>query len=185
MYFLFTLDYTTFLTLKFEQYYPIFFIILSFLFLNQDSHSNSQTNVRWRMCVNAPVALSYPTLCNPSVHRIFQARKLEWVAILQGIFPTQGLNLHLLHWQADSLLLTHLGSKIMITFTHLIQEWLPIPYDSVPNFKRDDLKPQEFQVKSKTDPNTRRAERDSRKRQTTPGRLNNKGNVYTGLSWML
>ena len=139
------------------------------------------------MCVNAPVALSCPTLCNTSVHRIFQARKLEWVAIPQGIFPTQELNLHLLHvlhWQADSLLLTHLGSKIMITFMHLIQEWLPIPYDSVPNFKRDDLKPQEFQVKSKTDPNTRRAERDSRKKQTTPGRLNNKGNVYTGLSWM-
>ena len=29
-----------------------------------------------------------------SVLRILQA--LEWVAILQGIFPTQGLNLHLL-----------------------------------------------------------------------------------------
>ena len=26
----------------------------------------------------------------------------------QGIFPTQGLNLHLLHWQADSLPLSHL-----------------------------------------------------------------------------
>ena len=33
--------------------------------------------------------------------------------LLQGIFPTQGLNphlLHLLHWQADSLPLDHLGS---------------------------------------------------------------------------
>ena len=33
--------------------------------------------------------------------------------LLQGIFPTQGLNLcllHLLHWQADSLPLCHLGS---------------------------------------------------------------------------
>ena len=33
--------------------------------------------------------------------------------LLQGIFPTQGLNLHLLcllHWQADSLPLNHLGS---------------------------------------------------------------------------
>ena len=45
----------------------------------------------------------------------FQARILEWVAIflLQGIFLTQGSNtglLHLLHWQADSLLLSHLGS---------------------------------------------------------------------------
>ena len=29
---------------------------------------------------------------------------------LQGIFPTQGSNLHLLHWQADSLPLNHQGS---------------------------------------------------------------------------
>ena len=28
--------------------------------------------------------------------------------LLQGIFPTQGLNLHLLHWQLDSLTLSHL-----------------------------------------------------------------------------
>ena len=28
--------------------------------------------------------------------------------LLQGIFPTQGSNPHLLHWQADSLLLNHL-----------------------------------------------------------------------------
>ena len=27
--------------------------------------------------------------------------------LLQGIFPTQGLNLHLLHWQVDSLPLCH------------------------------------------------------------------------------
>ena len=31
-------------------------------------------------------------------------------ALLQGMFPTQGLNLHLLHWQADFLPLCHLGS---------------------------------------------------------------------------
>ena len=31
--------------------------------------------------------------------------------LLQRIFPTQGLNLHLLHWQADSLLLSHQGSS--------------------------------------------------------------------------
>ena len=30
--------------------------------------------------------------------------------LLQGIFSTQGSNLHLLHWQADSLPLSHLGS---------------------------------------------------------------------------
>ena len=30
--------------------------------------------------------------------------------LLQGIFPTQGSNMHLLHWQAVSLLLSHLGT---------------------------------------------------------------------------
>ena len=54
-----------------------------------------------------------------SVHGISQARILEWVSIhfhLQGIFPTQGVNLHLLcllHWQADSLPLSHLGSLLV------------------------------------------------------------------------
>ena len=36
-----------------------------------------------------------------------------WLFLLQGIFPTQGSKqhlLHLLHWQADSLSLSHLGS---------------------------------------------------------------------------
>ena len=68
-------------------------------------------------------AQSCPTLrelmdcCPPgsSVRGIFQARILEWVAISfsGGFFPTQGLNLsllHLLHWQVISLPLCHLGS---------------------------------------------------------------------------
>ena len=40
--------------------------------------------------------------------------------LLQGIFQTQGLNLRLLcflHWQADSLPLTHLGSPIKSVLT--------------------------------------------------------------------
>ena len=32
--------------------------------------------------------------------------------LLQGIFPSQGLKLHLLHWQVDCLPLHHLGSPI-------------------------------------------------------------------------
>ena len=32
--------------------------------------------------------------------------------LLQGILPTQGLNPHLLHWQADSLQLSHQGSPL-------------------------------------------------------------------------
>ena len=67
-------------------------------------------------------AQSRPPLCNPtnhsspgsSVHGIFQARILEGCHfLLQGIFLTQGWNqcvLRLLHWQADSLPLSHLGS---------------------------------------------------------------------------
>ena len=65
------------------------------------------------VCVNS--LHSCLTLCDPMdyslpgflVHGILQARTLEWVAIhLQGIFPTQGSNLCLLHipyWKAGSL----------------------------------------------------------------------------------
>ena len=67
-------------------------------------------------------AQSCLTLCNPmdcspldsSVHRILQARILEWVTISSSreSFLTQGSNsclLHLLHWQAESLLVSHQG----------------------------------------------------------------------------
>ena len=54
---------------------------------------------RMHVCL---VAQSCPALCNPmdysppgsSVHGILQGRILEWVVLLQGIFPTQGLDLH-------------------------------------------------------------------------------------------
>ena len=42
-----------------------------------------------------------------SAHWISQARILEWVSFPSGIFPTQGSNPHLLHWQVDSLPLSH------------------------------------------------------------------------------
>ena len=43
-----------------------------------------------------------------SVHGLLQARVLEWVAFSSSrIFPTQGSNPHLLHWQVDSLPLSH------------------------------------------------------------------------------
>ena len=50
-----------------------------------------------------------PRLCCPST----SPRKNTGVGfhcLLQGIFQTQGSNLHLLHWQADSLPLSHQGS---------------------------------------------------------------------------
>ena len=39
--------------------------------------------------------------------------------LLQGIFPTQGLNPQLLHWQADSLPLSHPGCPSVLLATHL------------------------------------------------------------------
>ena len=62
---------------------------------------------------------SCPTFCDPmdcsppvsSIHGISQVRILEWVYrfLLHGIFLTQGWNLCLLRWQADSLPLSHQG----------------------------------------------------------------------------
>ena len=80
------------------------------------------------VCMLSHVQLCDPTDCCPSgssVHRIFQARILEWVAVSssRGIFLTQGSNPHLLcllHRQADSLPLSHLWED------HYIQGALPI-----------------------------------------------------------
>ena len=83
-----------------------------------------------------------------SVHGILQARLLEWLATsFSGIFPTQGLNLpllHLLHWQVDSLPLAPPGKHILSLLLLLscfspVQLWrphrwqptrLPRPWDS-------------------------------------------------------
>ena len=50
------------------------------------------------------------------VHGIFQTRitGVDCHLLLQGIFPSQELNLHILHWQADSLPLSHQGSPTNI-----------------------------------------------------------------------
>ena len=71
------------------------------------------------MCMHAKSLQLCPTLCDPmdcslpgsSVHEILQARILEWV-VMQGTFPAQGSNPHLLcllHWQASSLTLAQPG----------------------------------------------------------------------------
>ena len=55
----------------------------------------------WTIALQAPLSM-----------RFF--RQKYWSSfhfLLQGIFPTQGLNLRLLHWQADSLPLSHQGSS--------------------------------------------------------------------------
>ena len=69
---------------------------------------------------------------DPLFHGVSQARILEWVAISFSsgwIFLTQGSNPHLLHWQVDSLSLTHqevptqhgYKSKISPQFGHVVQ----------------------------------------------------------------
>ena len=83
--------------------------------------ASSQNNTAGLSQSRGPLAAkSCLTLCNPmdrsllgsSVQGIFQGRMLEWVAISfsGGTFLTQGSNLCLLHWQADSLPLSHVGS---------------------------------------------------------------------------
>ena len=53
-------------------------------------------------------------------------------ALLQGMFPTRGSNLHLLHWQTSSLPTGHLGSPRITTtlcFYNLLFHFpLLIPY---------------------------------------------------------
>ena len=44
--------------------------------------------------------------------------------LLQGIFLTQGLNSHLLHWQADSLLLSHWWSPLLCVAVQFSQDHL-------------------------------------------------------------
>ena len=77
------------------------------------------------VCILLTSAQSCPTLqphelyCSPpgsSVHGIFPGKNTEVGChfLLQGIFPTQGLNphlWHLQHWEVDSLLLVHPGSS--------------------------------------------------------------------------
>ena len=70
------------------------------------------------LCV-CPITRSCLTLCDAmdcsppgsSVHEILQARILEWVAISYSKGSSQPRRLHLLHWQADSLPLSHLEAS--------------------------------------------------------------------------
>ena len=64
------------------------------------------------VCRLSHIMLCDPTDCSPpasSVHRILQARILEWVPIpfLQGIFQTQGSNAGLLHCRQILYRLSH------------------------------------------------------------------------------
>ena len=97
-------------------------------------HSASPTSVTWRptpphyiqtpydlpscsfpLCLVTKLCLYDSTDCRPpgsSVHGASPGKStgVGCCFLLQGIFLTQGSNLYLLHWQADSLPLSHLGS---------------------------------------------------------------------------
>ena len=71
----------------------------------------------WTVARQAPLSMGF-----------FQARILEWVAISssRGIFPAQGSNLSLLcllHWQLDSLPLSHLEDYMWYLF---INWWVSV-----------------------------------------------------------
>ena len=106
-------------------------VAVGFIFLREaglwhrEEHGRNTTLVKGPVIFLLPIKQVYcecmftqlcSTLCDPmdnsppdsSVHGIFQARILEWVAISssKGIFLTQGVNpciSSVLHWQTDSL----------------------------------------------------------------------------------
>ena len=84
----------------------------------------------WGVCVCISVTKSCLTLLRP--YRMQPIRLLcPWDSsgkntgvgchfLLQGIFWTQALNLHLLHWQTDSLPLSHVGSPHILMLRGII-----------------------------------------------------------------
>ena len=98
------------------------------------------------LCVHAKSFQSCPTVCNPmdcsppgsSVHGIFLARILEWVAISSSRRSSpprdQTWVSSLLHWQADSLPMSHLGLLIIQTYLDLLAFIIPVVVQSSPFF---------------------------------------------------
>ena len=92
------------------------------------------TFLKWSE-VKVKVARSCRTLCDPmnhTVHGIFQARILEWVTfpLLQGIFPTQGLNPGLPHCRRILYQLCYKGSPRIL-------EWVAYPFFSGSSWPRN------------------------------------------------
>ena len=69
-----------------------------------------------------------PMDCSPpgsSLHGISQARILKWVAFPSpGDLTSQGANLHLLNWQADSLPVSHQGRPLGKTYWRAYIKWV-------------------------------------------------------------
>ena len=74
----------------------------------------------------------FATPWSTTVHGILQARILEWVAfpLLQGIFPTQGLNPGLLHCRWILYQLSHKGSPRIL-------EWVAYPFSRGSSWSRN------------------------------------------------
>ena len=84
-------------------------------------------NIAAAVCVHS-VAQLCPTLQSCQVPPWDSPGKnmaVSFHVLLQGIFLTLGLNLHLLNWQADSLSLNHLGSPRLWeqTIFKRLQDW--------------------------------------------------------------
>ena len=80
----------------------------------------SDSATPWTVTCQAPLSMQF--------YRQEYWRGLSF--LLQGIFPTQGLNPHLLrllHWQAYSLPLSHLGSSYWIIRKHLVNIYMCLP----------------------------------------------------------
>ena len=93
---------------------------------SQENHDEIGRKVQANRCPPCLCCLgakSCPTLCNPkdccppgfSLHFPGKDIGVGCHFLLQGTFPTQGWNLHLL-WQADSLPLSHQGSLLFCLY---------------------------------------------------------------------
>ena len=99
---------------------------------NNRAQSNAQRKPRTPTCPTrrVKVAQSRPTLCDPmnySVHGILQARILECLSLLQGIFPTQGSKPGLPHCRRILYQLSHQGSSRIPKVVYPFPEDLPDP----------------------------------------------------------
>ena len=89
-----------------QDWFPLELSSLSSLQLKGLSRVFSRTTIQKHQCFSAQTSL----WSNSLWHFPGKNTGVRCYFLLQGNFPTQKLNLALLHWQADSLPLNHLGS---------------------------------------------------------------------------
>ena len=82
----------------------------------------------WTVVCQAPLSMGFPGNTGTGCH-----------FLLHGIFPIQGSNLHLLHWQADSLPLSLQGTPVTITKTNRKKNNLSFPGNNTVNDKSSPL----------------------------------------------